>query len=129
MWYGMNSGLWDDQAADLLGQLAVFHCEPKWSDPVLLQRTSREPKNTPEEDAKNPQLNRLWRRHCTRILNLEDGVVEDDDGITQWADPALLPPEDEGWDRNWKGFRKDVGIFTEQEFEFVMSKTLRSLSE
>ena len=56
-------------------------------------------------------------------------MVEDDDGLTYWVDPAKVPAEPRVSDQSWQGIRKDVGIFTEQEFEFLMTKCLRSLSE
>lgn len=129
LWYGLNSGLWDDQASDLVGQLAIAHIDPARSDPSFLQRIPRSTFNTPEEEAKNPNVRRLERSHRARLLEVEDKVVEDEDGVDFWVDPALLPEEEKLADPNWRGIRKDVGIFTHQEFEFLMSKCLRSLSK
>ncbi|WOO84927.1 Autophagy-related protein 22 [Vanrija pseudolonga] len=128
LWYGLNSGLWDDQASDLLGQLAIAHVDPARSDPSLIGRIPRGRVNTPEEQAKNPSIRRAERMHRHRILDYEGKVVNDEDGLNYWVDPQLLPPEEETSDPKWAGIRKDVGIFTEQEFEFVMSKCLRSLN-
>lgn len=128
LWYGLNSGLWDDQASDLLGQLAIAHVDPARSDPSLLARIPHGRMNTPEEQANNPSVRRAERMHKHRLLDVEGKVIHDADGLNYWVDPALLPPEEEHSDPNWRGIRKDVGIFTEQEFEFVMSKCLRSLN-
>jgi proteasome activator subunit 4 len=129
LWYGLNSGLWDDQVSDLLGQLAIMHVEPGRSDPSLLLRIPRTMVNTPEEEANSPEPKRAVRRHKSRLLDVAGEVTEDEDGINYWPKPDLMPPEQETADPNWHGVRKDIGIFTEQEFEFLMSKCLRSLSQ
>lgn len=128
LWYGLNSGLWDDQASDLIGQLAMAHIEPSRSDPTLLARIPRGPTNTPEEQAKNPSLRKAERQHRHRILDYEGKVVEDNDGLNYWVDPEQLPAEEDNGDPNWRGMRRDVGIFTDEQFEFIMSKCLRSLN-
>nr|XP_019049698.1 proteasome activator subunit 4 [Kwoniella bestiolae CBS 10118]OCF28628.1 proteasome activator subunit 4 [Kwoniella bestiolae CBS 10118] len=99
LWHGLNSGLWDDQASDLMGQLAIAHIDPGKSDPSVIKRIPKDTHNTPEEQANNPSVRR-----------------------------SLLPPEENLADPNWGGVRKDVGIFSDQEFEFLMSKCLRSLN-
>ncbi|KAL7421289.1 Proteasome activator BLM10 [Cryptotrichosporon argae] len=128
LWYGLNSGLWDDQASDLLGQLAIAHVDPTRSDPSLLKRIPRGATNTAEEEAQNPFHKRSLRAHLTRVLDVQGKIVEDDDGVTYWPDQSLMPPEPIVADPHWQGIRKDIGIFTEAEFEFVMSKALRSLN-
>jgi proteasome activator subunit 4 len=128
MWYGLNSGLWDDQASDLLGQLAIAHVDPWRSDPSLLEAIPRGRTNTPEEEANSPSRKIAERAHLRRLLDVEGKILEDADRLTFWADPAFLPPDEERGDPNWHGIRKDIGIFTEAEFEFVMSKCLRSLN-
>lgn len=128
LWYGLNSGLWDDQASDLMGQLAIAHVEPGRSDPSLIEKVPRGTFNTAEEEAKNPNHVKLQRAHQTRLHDVAGNVEEDADGVNFWVNPDLLPSENKMHDPNWAGIRKDVGIFTEQEFEFLMSKCLRSLS-
>ncbi|KAK4685505.1 hypothetical protein P7C73_g4645, partial [Tremellales sp. Uapishka_1] len=128
LWYGLNSGLWDDQASDLLGQLAIQHVNPAKSDPSLLDRIPRSIHNTPEEEASNPNQKRLLRAHKSRLLDVAGEVEEDEDGVNYWIKPDLLPEEPVLSDIKWQGIRKDIGIFTEEEFEFIMSKCLRSLN-
>jgi proteasome activator subunit 4 len=129
LWYGLNSGLWDDQASDLMGQLAIAHVDPGRSDPSLVDKVPREQFNTAEQEAKNPNHVRLARGHQARLLDVAGDIVEDEDGVNYWSNPDHLPEEPRLADPNWTGIRKDIGIFTEQEFEFLMSKCLRSLSE
>ena len=128
LWYGFNSGLWDDQASDLIGQLAIAHVDPGRSDPSLIAKIPRGTFNTPEEEAKNPNIARAERAHKARLLSVSGEIEEDNDGLTYWADYDKMPEEIRLADPNWQGIRKDVGIFTEQEFEFLMSKCLRSLN-
>ena len=129
LWYGLNSGLWDDQASDLVGQLAIAHIDPGRSDPSFIDRIPRDTFNTPEQEAKNPNSRRLARGHKARLLEAEGKVEEDEDGVDFWVNPDLLPAEERLSNPDWPGIRKDVGIFSHQEFEFLMSKCLRSLSE
>ncbi|EIW66071.1 hypothetical protein TREMEDRAFT_35609 [Tremella mesenterica DSM 1558] len=128
LWQGFNSGLWDDQASDLMGQLAINHVDPGRSDPSFIERIPRGIFNTPEEEANSPNHNRILRSHKARLLDVAGEIVEDDDGLDYYAKESLLPPEINMADPNWPGIRKDIGIFTEREFEFLMSKCLRSLN-
>ncbi|WWD21364.1 hypothetical protein CI109_105848 [Kwoniella shandongensis] len=128
LWQGLNSGLWDDQASDLMGQLAIAHVNPGKSDPSLIDKIPRGTFNTTEEQANNPTLRRRLRNHKIRQLEVAGEIEEDEDGVNYWAKPSLLPEEEELADPSWRGIRKDVGIFTDQEFEFLMSKCLRSLN-
>ncbi|BEI84863.1 hypothetical protein CcaverHIS002_0502640 [Cutaneotrichosporon cavernicola] len=128
MWYGLNSGLWDDQASDLIGQLAITHVDPARSDPSILNRIPRGRTNTPAEQASNPATRKAHRQHKARLLDVQGKVVEDDDGLNYWIDPELLPADEDQGDPNWRGIRKDVGVFTDEQFEFIMSKCLRSLN-
>ncbi|OCF42973.1 proteasome activator subunit 4 [Kwoniella heveanensis CBS 569] len=128
LWHGLNSGLWDDQASDLMGQLAIAHVDPGKSDPKFIDRIPRGTHNTLEEQASNPSVRRRLRNHKIRLLEVAGEVEEDEDGINYWHKPDLLPAEENLADPNWRGIRKDVGIFTDQEFEFLMSKCLRSLN-
>ena len=94
-----------------------------------MKRIPRAQFNTSDEEAKNPSHNRIARGHKARLLDVCGEVEEDVDGVTYWAKQDQLPKEEVLSDPSWQGIRKDVGIFTEQEFEFLMSKCLRSLSE
>lgn len=129
MWQGFNSGLWDDQASDLMGQLAMTHVIPGRSDPSIIDRIPRTIFNSEEDEKKNPNHKRIWRAHKARLLDVAGEIEEDDDGLDFYAKLDMLPPEEKLEDPNWQGIRRDIGIFSEQEFEFLMSKCLRSLSE
>lgn len=84
--------------------------------------------NTPEEEAANPAHAKALRAHKARLFDVAGEIEEDDDGLNYWIKPEVLPPLPSEADPSWQGIRKDVGIFTDQEFEFIMSKCLRSLS-
>jgi proteasome activator subunit 4 len=129
MWYGLNSGMWDDQASDLVGQLAITHLDPSKSDPSLIDKIPRGTFNTPEEEAQNVSAALAFRSHVSRLLDISGDIEEDDDGLNYWPNQERLPPFVTRADPDWQGIRKDVGIFTDQEFEFIMSKCLRSLSK
>lgn len=129
LWYGFNSGMWDDQASDLMGQLAIAHTDPGRSDPSLINKIPRGTFNTPEEEARNPNAKKIDRAHKGRLLDVAGEIQEDDDGLSYWVKQELLPKEEDQADPKWQGIRKDIGIFTEQEFEFLMTKCQRSLSE
>lgn len=129
LWHGFNSGLWDDQASDLAGQLAIAHTDPARSDPALIAKIPRGTLNTPEEEASNPNIKKTQRAHKARLLDVAGEIEEDDDGLNYWVKQDLLPPEEHVADPSWQGIRKDIGIFSDQEFEFLMTKCLRSLSE
>lgn len=129
MWSGFNSGLWDDQASDLLGQLAIAHNDPGKSDPSILEKIPKGTFNTSEEEAQNPMPRRAYRLHKGRLLDVAGDVVESEDGLTYWFDQDKLPQDPRPEDSSWQGIRRDIGIFSEQEFEFLMSKCLRSLSK
>jgi proteasome activator subunit 4 len=128
LWHGFNSGMWDDQASDLVGQLSIAHLDPARSDPSLINKIPRGIFNTPEEEAANPAHAKALRAHKARLFDVAGEIEEDDDGLNYWIKPEVLPPLSSQADPNWQGIRKDVGIFTDQEFEFIMSKCLRSLS-
>ena len=128
LWHGFNSGMWDDQASDLVGQLSIAHLDPARSDPSMIAKTPRGIFNTPEEEAANPSHAKALRAHKARLFDVAGEIEEDDDGLNYWIKPEVLSQLPSQADPSWQGIRKDVGIFTDQEFEFIMSKCLRSLS-
>ena len=72
---------------------------------------------------------RAYRLHKGRLLDVAGDVIESEDGLTYWFDQDKLPQDPRPEDSSWQGIRRDIGIFSEQEFEFLMSKCLRSLSK
>ena len=128
LWHGFNSGMWDDQASDLVGQLSIAHLDPARSDPSMIAKIPRAIFNTPEEEEANPSHAKALRAHKARLFDVAGEIEEDDDGLNYWIKPEVLPQLPSQADSSWQGIRKDVGIFTDQEFEFIMSKCLRSLS-
>jgi proteasome activator subunit 4 len=121
--------MWDDQASDLVGQLAIKHLDPGKSDPSLIDKIPRGTLNTPEEEARNLSTPMAYRAHVSRLLDVAGDIQEDADGLNYWVNEDRLPPHQTLADPDWQGIRKDVGIFSDEEFEFIMSKCLRSLSK
>lgn len=106
-----------------------MHNDPSRSDPSILAKIPRGTFNTPEEEARNPMPRKAERMHKQRLLDIAGDIIEHDDGLSYTFDQSKLPAEERLEDASWGGIRKDIGIFTEQEFEFLMTKCLRSLSE
>lgn len=128
LWYSVNSGYWDDQASDLMGQLAAKHVNPGESDPKVIEKIPRNLRNTPEQEKDNFARKLRMRDHQARQLDMQGEIDTDDDGLLVWAKPGKLGPRELPADPAWEGIRKDIGIWTEREFEFLMTKVLRSLS-
>jgi proteasome activator subunit 4 len=113
----------------MMGQLAIAHVDPRRSDPSITQKIPRGTLNTPEEEVRNPNRKRALRQHKVRLADVDGQIEEDEDGVNYWPKQGVLPEEEELSDPSWQGIRRDIGIFSEQEFEFLMSKCLRSLSK
>lgn len=134
MWTGIHSGFWDDQACDVLGQLATVHVNPARSNPTKIAKVHKNLLNTPEQDRKKFTTKADLNAHKLRMKEARGEVVDDEDGLTYWVvpdDDEAGVSEDEHAETKastWQGIRKDVGIFSDQEFEMIMSKCLRSLS-
>lgn len=101
LWEAFNSGIWDEQWLDLVERLSIKHLDPGQSDPAIVDELREIAKRKGE-----------WKAEEEKV-RVED-MLEQNDGIKV----------DGG---EWKGIRKDVGIFTEQQFGVIMTKCLRSM--
>lgn len=106
LWGQFSSGIWDEQWLDMCERLAIKHMDPNQSDPDIvdeLRQTSKDAGTYVEEKIQLEDL-----------LGLESDV--------QNAEMKSAQPAEE-----WKGIRKDVGIFTDTQFSFIMTKCLRTM--
>jgi proteasome activator subunit 4 len=106
LWEAFNSGIWDEQWLDLVERLAVKHLDPGQSDPAIVEELRQIAKNKGE-----------WVEEKIRVEDML-GAPKGDDEVMKDAETV------EG---EWKGIRKDVGIFTEQQFGLIMTKCLRAM--
>lgn len=110
LWEAFHSGIWDEQWLDTVERLAVKHLDPGESDPKVVV-----------------ELREKARERGEFVDGEEGGRVED-----MLADEAVegdveMDGQEEGQEGEWQGIRKDVGIFTEQQFAFIMTKCLRAM--
>ena len=130
LWDGINSGLYDEQMLDLrkfnrghkqekanqhertkhpllciVANLSKIHLNPSLSSPKRLEDIPKSMVNEVPEDEV-----------------LHDGDEMDLDGEEAEEDVTNK-------DAGWQGIRKDIGILTESEFQTVMTKCLRAMSE
>lgn len=98
LWEAFNSGIWDEQWLDLMERLSVKHLDPTASDPRIVE-----------------ELREMARKEGEMV---EGARVED------MGREGDMDVEEEG---EWSGIRKNVGIFTETQWGFIMTKCLRAM--
>ena len=98
LWEAFNSSIWDEQWLDLMEWLSIKHLDPALSDPDVVEEL------------------REMARERGEMVEPEGPRVEDS-----------IPVDDtiRGGSAEWKGLRKDVGIYTELQFAGIMTKCLR----
>lgn len=97
-----NSQMYTEQWLDVISRLAEKHVDPNVSDPKHIER-----------------LRKLAQGKASGSSE-PVGAAEDSTTGTTKGDAA--PPAEK-----WKGIRKDVGIFTHEQWDFLMSKMLRAM--
>lgn len=116
LWESFNSNIWDEQWLDLMERLSVKHLNPVESNPEmveLLRIIAREKGELVGDEG--VRVEDLGNTTSTEATNGEDVKMEEN---------STSPKEEEG---EWKGIRKDIGIYTEAQFGFIMTKCLRSM--
>lgn len=106
LWGQFSSVIWDEQWLDMCEQLAAKHLDPSVSDPDIIDELR--------------QMSKDSGIYVEEKIKLED-LLRPDDG--------MLKDESTATTLEWKGIRKDVGIFTETQFAFIMTKCLRSMGK
>lgn len=99
LWESFNSSIYDEQWLDLMERLAVKHLDPSVSDPAIVQ-----------------ELREMASERGEMVE--PDGVRVEEMGRTDGGDDSS---------EEWRGLRKDVGIFTDDQWGFIMTKCLRAM--
>lgn len=63
----------------------------------------------------NPEVS-----HPKRIADIPDDAISEDEGRPNWSDEKF---------NTWQGLYKDVGMFTEHQWNFLMCKCLASMGK
>lgn len=98
LWEAFNSSIWDEQWLDLMEWLSIKHLDPALSDPDVVD-----------------ELREMARERGEMYLPEGPRVEES-------------VPVEEAWKGGageWKGLRREVGIYTEAQFASIMTKCLR----
>lgn len=103
---GFNSGIWDEQWLDFVERLAKLHLDPVMSDPDIVEELR--------------QITKEKGGYVEEKTKVEEMLQKADTGGDELMGGSTLAGE-------WKGIRKDVGIFTSQQFAFIMTKCLRAM--
>ncbi|KAK4046499.1 Proteasome activator BLM10 [Microbotryomycetes sp. JL201] len=106
---GFNSEMWDEQWLDFVDRLSRLHLDPVRSDPDIVDE-------------------------LRQIAKERGDYVEERIKVENMLETKVEPPQPSDYllggakaTTQWNGIRKDVGIFTENQFAFIMTKCLRSL--
>lgn len=104
LWEAFNSGIWDEQWLDFMERLTIKHLDPSTSHPEIVEelRVLARQNGEPVDEG-------------TKVEDLLDGDEEDVTMSEGGATPG------------WKGIRKDVGIYTDAQWAFIMTKCLRTM--
>ncbi|GAA6033408.1 hypothetical protein JCM8097_006736 [Rhodosporidiobolus ruineniae] len=121
LWEAFQSDIYDEQWLDFVERLAIKHVDPRESHPDIVDelREMVKAKNeyVPEKTRVEDLLEEAHYKH--RKDGIPGHVFGMQDGLTTPGGSPALP--------KWRGIRKDVGIFTESQFAFIMTKCLRSM--
>ncbi|GAA5921528.1 hypothetical protein JCM1841_000553 [Sporobolomyces salmonicolor] len=114
LWEAFNSDIYDEQWLDFVERLSIKHMDPRASHPDIVEELRvimKEKGEYVEAADKHSKVEELLKD--PRYEQMRRGG----DGMTTPGGSPAVP--------KWKGIRKDVGIFTDQQFAFIMTKCLR----
>lgn len=151
-----NSQIYTEQWLDVMSRLAEKHMDPSISDPKLVEKFKRlyERNNRPfTSESNQEQPNGLPQKRPSpeaeagpsrpiRPASEEEPRAatsvpgEADMEIEGWGLSAPVDPASASAGRTrvgaarekWKGIRKDVGIFSYEQWDFLMQRTLRAMN-
>jgi proteasome activator subunit 4 len=105
LWESFNSEIWDSQWLDFVERLCIKHLDSNQSDPDLVDelKTMAAQQYTSSGSTAMPST-----------ASTDDSSMDDGTGSTR---------------TEWKGIRKDVGIFTDEQWAFLMTKCLRAMGK
>ncbi|GAA5959559.1 hypothetical protein JCM21900_003196 [Sporobolomyces salmonicolor] len=116
LWEAFNSDIYDEQWLDFVERLSIKHMDPRASHPDIVEELRvimKEKGEYVEAADKHSKVEELLKD--PRYEQMRRGG----DGMTTPGGSPAVP--------KWKGIRKDVGIFTDQQFAFIMTKCLRAM--
>ncbi|GAA5895195.1 proteasome activator BLM10 [Sporobolomyces salmoneus] len=117
LWSAFNSEIYDEQFLDFAERLSFQHLDPRISHPDIieeLREIMHEKGEYVDLADKHPKLEDL----------LKDSRYE---STGKASEEGTRTPGGSAGVSKWKGIRKDVGIFTDQQFAFIMTKCLRTM--
>ena len=121
LWEAFSSDIYDEQWLDFVERLATLHMDPRISHPDVVDELRQMVKDAgdyvPEKTRVEDSLEEHTYSHRKTgipayIFGMQEGAS------TPGGSPAMP---------KWRGLRKDIGIFTDQQFSFIMTKCLRSM--
>ncbi|KAM0751556.1 hypothetical protein T439DRAFT_300497 [Meredithblackwellia eburnea MCA 4105] len=101
LWEAFNSNIWDEQWLDFMERLTIKHLDPSISHPEIVQELRQMARNSG--------------------IQVDDGILVEDLLEQDHEDTEMKSGDD------WKGIRKDVGIYTDDQWAFIMTKCLRTM--
>lgn len=118
--------MFDDRHFALLAQLAELHMDPTVSDPAALVKISDDARFD-EHGLPEQQPRTMWASSASTDRSAEGGnyakVYASKVGLNGSKKES---PGDRG-SLSWKGLFKDVGIFSQEEWDLIMCKCLASM--
>ncbi|KAK4048054.1 Proteasome activator BLM10 [Microbotryomycetes sp. JL221] len=107
---GFNSGIWDEQWLDFVDRLARLHLDPARSDPDIIDELRQIAKEKGEFIEERVKVEHMLEPRTETAPAAADYLLGGAKATAQW-----------------NGIRKDVGIFSEEQFAFIMTKCLRAM--
>ncbi|GJN88228.1 hypothetical protein Rhopal_001193-T1 [Rhodotorula paludigena] len=121
LWEAFSSDIYDEQWLDFVERLSLLHMDPRMSHPDIVDELRQMVKDAGDYIPEKSRVEDLLEEHAYlhRKTGIPAYIFGMEDGLTTPGGSPAVP--------KWRGIRKDVGIFTEQQFEFIMTKCLRSM--
>lgn len=104
LWESFQSEIWDSQWLDFVDRLSVRHLDPNQSDPDLVEEI---------------RIMAATQYSSPDVVDVNSTMMNDSEDVRM----------EDGTTRAWTGIRKNVGIFTEEQWGFIMTKCLRSMGK
>ncbi|GAA5854935.1 hypothetical protein JCM8547_004128 [Rhodosporidiobolus lusitaniae] len=121
LWEAFQSDIYDEQWLDFVERICLKHLDPRESHPEIVEELRQIVKDKGEYVQEKTRVEDLFDQH--QFERRKDGIPGHvfgmQDGLTTPGGSPAMP--------KWRGIRKDVGIFTEQQFAFIMTKCLRAM--
>ena len=126
-----NSQIYTEQWLDVMSRLAEKHVDPNVSDPKLIvkyQMAAEKRSTISSTIAEQPERG---GRQTSAAPGATDAEMREASTSPEAPSTALPAAADSisGKPEKWKGIRKDVGIFTFEQWDLLMQKTLRAMGE